>query len=207
MTSTEELERPAWGVWVDYKIAPPGSYACLVSRLMDNRWTDPEPQWMPAQLRPQLHGEVRVMPYLMPNDPLVAVNALPELVARVKRLEARVAELETPTMQWNPDDPEVPIESVEALAEHFADYGHPCGVFEVQNAHELPYTYHFYNVMETSEEIDDDEPIETYEVVCREITKEEYKAGQVAAAVGWFAKRAKWATDRARAALNQEGGQ
>ena len=82
-----ELEKPAWGVWVDYKIAPPGSYACLVSRFMDNRWTDPEPQWMPAQLRPQLHGEVRVMPYLMPNDPLAAVNALPELLARVKRLE------------------------------------------------------------------------------------------------------------------------
>lgn len=81
MTSTDELERPAWGVWVDYKIAPPGSYACLVSRFMDNRWTDPEPQWMPAQLRPQLHGEVRVMPYLMPNDPLAAVNALPELLA------------------------------------------------------------------------------------------------------------------------------
>ena len=87
MTSTEELERPAWGVWVDYKIAPPGSYACLVSRFMDNRWTDPEPQWMPAQLRPQLHGEVRVMPYLMPNDPLAAVNALPELLERVRRLE------------------------------------------------------------------------------------------------------------------------
>lgn len=77
----DELEKPAWGVWVDYKIAPPGSYACLVSRFMDNRWTDPEPQWMPAQLRPQLHGEVRVMPYLMPNDPLAAVNALPELLA------------------------------------------------------------------------------------------------------------------------------
>lgn len=77
----DELEKPAWGVWVDYKIAPPGSYACLVSRFMDNRWTDPEPQWMPAQLRPQLHGEVRVMPYLMANDPLAAVNALPELVA------------------------------------------------------------------------------------------------------------------------------
>lgn len=84
----DELVQPAWGVWVDYKIAPPGSYACLVSRLMDNRWTDPEPQWMPAQLRPQLHGEVRVMPYLMPNDPLAAVNALPELLAEVRRLEA-----------------------------------------------------------------------------------------------------------------------
>jgi hypothetical protein len=83
----DELVQPAWGVWVDYKIAPPGSYACLVSRLMDNRWTDPEPQWMPAQLRPQLHGEVRVMPYLMPNDPLAAVNALPELLARLERLE------------------------------------------------------------------------------------------------------------------------
>ena len=83
----DELEKLAWGVWVDYKIAPPGSYACLVSRFMDNRWTDPEPKWMPAQLRPQLHGEVRVMPYLMPNDPLAAVNALPELLAKVKRLE------------------------------------------------------------------------------------------------------------------------
>lgn len=83
----DELVQPAWGVWVDYKIAPPGSYACLVSRLMDNRWTDPEPQWMPAQLRPQLHGEVRVMPYLMPNDPLAAVNALPELLAENARLK------------------------------------------------------------------------------------------------------------------------
>lgn len=104
MTSTDELERPAWGVWVDYKIAPPGSYACLVSRFMDNRWTDPEPQWMPAQLRPRLHGEVRVMPYLMPNDPLAAVNALPELLAikaerdRAQRaceqMGARVTEME-----------------------------------------------------------------------------------------------------------------
>jgi hypothetical protein len=84
---TDELEKPAWGAWVDYKIAPPGSYACLVSRFMDNRWTDPEPQWMPAQLRPQLHGEVRVMPYLMPNDPLAAVNALPELLAMVQAFE------------------------------------------------------------------------------------------------------------------------
>jgi len=87
MTHTTELERPAWGVWVDYKIAPPGSYACLVSRFMDNRWTDPEPQWMPAQLRPQLYGEVKVMPYLMPNDPLAAVNALPELLALRKENE------------------------------------------------------------------------------------------------------------------------
>lgn len=85
--TTEALERPAWGVWVDYKIAPPGSYACLVSRFMDNRWTDPEPQWMPAQLRPQLYGEVKVMPYLMPNDPLAAVNALPELLALRKENE------------------------------------------------------------------------------------------------------------------------
>ena len=94
--TTEELERPAWGVWVDYKIAPPGSYACLVSRFMDNRWTDPEQQWMPAQLRPQLHSEVRIMPYLMPSDPLAAVNALPELVALRKeneRLRKQVSEL------------------------------------------------------------------------------------------------------------------
>lgn len=100
MTSTDELEKPAWGVWVDYKIAPPGSYACLVSRFMDNRWTDPEPQWMPAQLRPQLHGEVRVMPYLMPNDPLAAVNALPELVAKVKRYESMIRVL----LENEPDD-------------------------------------------------------------------------------------------------------
>ena len=91
-----ELEKPAWGVWVDYKIAPPGSYACLVSRFMDNRWTDPEPQWMPAQLRPQLHGEVRVMPYLMPSDPLAAVNALPELLAKVKRLEEALETIASP---------------------------------------------------------------------------------------------------------------
>ena len=117
MTSTDELERPAWGVWVDYKIAPPGSYACLVSRFMDNRWTDPEPQWMPAQLRPQLHGEVRVMPYLMPNDPLAAVNALPELLAvkaerdRAQRaceqMGARIASLENlirAMIENEPDD-------------------------------------------------------------------------------------------------------
>lgn len=113
MTSTDELERPAWGVWVDYKIAPPGSYACLVSRFMDNRWTDPEPQWMPAQLRPQLHGEVRVMPYLMPNDPLAAVNAMPELVAKVKRLEEALKFYADPN-RWpnmpNPKNPHYDLE-------------------------------------------------------------------------------------------------
>jgi hypothetical protein len=93
----DELVQPAWGVWVDYKIAPPGSYACLVSRLMDNRWTDPEPQWMPAQLRPQLHGEVRVMPYLMPNDPLAAVNALPELLAIRDAARTALGHLDDPT--------------------------------------------------------------------------------------------------------------
>lgn len=114
---SDELEKPAWGVWVDYKIAPPGSYACLVSRFMDNRWTDPEPQWMPAQLRPQLHGEVRVMPYLMPNDPLAAVNAMPELLAvkaerdRAQRaceqMGARIASLENlirAMIENEPDD-------------------------------------------------------------------------------------------------------
>lgn len=108
MTHTTELERPAWGVWVDYKIAPPGSYACLVSRFMDNRWTDPEPQWMPAQLRPQLHGEVKVMPYLMPSDPLAAVNALPELLALRKENE-RLREALKPLAElapWLRDDPE-----------------------------------------------------------------------------------------------------
>ena len=104
-----ELEKPAWGVWVDYKIAPPGSYACLVSRFMDNRWTDPEPQWMPAQLRPQLHGEVRVMPYLMPSDPLAAVNALPELLAKVKRLEEALAFYADPANHIGYPDPNAKV--------------------------------------------------------------------------------------------------
>lgn len=138
-------------------------------------------------------------------DRATLLSALRQREAEVGRLKKCITKLETPTLQWNPDSPETPIESVESLAENFADYGHPCGVFEVQNAHELPYTYHFYNVMkDTQHGLDDDEPIETYEVVCREITKEEYRAGQAAAAIGWFAKRAKWATARARAALGEQ---
>ena len=65
-------EQPAWGVWVDYNRAPPGSYACLVSRLINGEWGEPEAKWMPAQGRPRLQGQIRVMPHLMPNDPLTS---------------------------------------------------------------------------------------------------------------------------------------
>ena len=61
---------PAWGVWVDYNRAPPGSYACLVSSFVDGKWTEPDARWMPAQGRPHNQGQVRIMPHLMPGDPL-----------------------------------------------------------------------------------------------------------------------------------------
>lgn len=63
---------PIWGVWVDYNLAPPGSYACLVSSFVNGEWSDPEARWMPAQGRPALQGQIRIMPHLMPNDPLTA---------------------------------------------------------------------------------------------------------------------------------------
>lgn len=71
----EEMEaKPIWGVWVDYNRAPPGSYACLVSTLVNGEWGEPEAKWMPAQGRPPLPGKIRIMPHLMPNDPLTALK-------------------------------------------------------------------------------------------------------------------------------------
>lgn len=68
----EAKDTPIWGVWVDYNLAPPGSYACLVSSFVNGEWSDPEARWMPAQGRPRLQGQIRIMPHLMPNDPLTA---------------------------------------------------------------------------------------------------------------------------------------
>lgn len=68
----EAKDTPIWGVWVDYNLAPPGSYACLVSSFVNGQWSDPEARWMPAQGRPALQGQIRIMPHLMPNDPLTA---------------------------------------------------------------------------------------------------------------------------------------
>lgn len=68
----EAKDTPIWGVWVDYNRAPPGSYACLVSSFVNGQWSDPEARWMPAQGRPALQGQIRIMPHLMPNDPLTA---------------------------------------------------------------------------------------------------------------------------------------
>lgn len=83
---------PAWGVWVDYALAPPGSYACLMSSFENGKWTAPKDCWMPAQMRPHLRGQHKIMPYLMPSDPLTEQLACNNAAALAREvLEARLA--------------------------------------------------------------------------------------------------------------------
>jgi hypothetical protein len=116
----------------------------------------------------------------------------------LREAEAKLAKMQTPTIQWDPDDPEVPIDSVEELAERFVDYDNMHGVFAIDNAHVLPSTYHYFEAG-----IDDDTG-NVGETYCIEITKDEYNGARAANAVGWFAKKAKWHTDRLAAALKEE---
>ncbi len=89
------------------------------------------------------------------------------------------------------------IDSVEELAERFVDYGNMHGVFAVDNAHVLPSTYHYFEAG-----IDDDTG-NVGETYCVEITKDEYNGARAANAIGWFAKKAKWHTDRLASALKE----
>jgi hypothetical protein len=129
---------------------------------------------------------------------MLATRAHTDRATLLRLLDAareELAKMQKPSIQWDPDNPEVPINSVEDLAESFVDYGHRYGVFAVDNAHVLPSTYHYFEAG-----IDDDTG-NVGETYCIEITKDEYNGARAANAVGWFAKKAKWHTERLAAAL------
>lgn len=64
------MSKIEWGKWCDYEAAPAGSYACLVSKSEPGGWSMPVMQWMPEQGRAPLAKGCRIMPFLMPGDPL-----------------------------------------------------------------------------------------------------------------------------------------